>query len=270
MSCRHHTSRKSLIRGMAILCVVTASILACSETTPTAAPVDRSGTFYANATTSMVAGSGRAYITLDAAGAPTELGLAITEAALTALPTTNAEYVFTLPSQASVTAYQHAVVNWVPTGHEPTPYLVPHFDVHFYMISGQARNAITPADPAYATKLALQPPANFLPAGYVMDMGMPRMGMHWLDPASPELSGQPFTSTYLYGSYDGKINFVEPMIAKSYLDSKPSLVKRSVKLPQLGSTTGYQATGYSIVYDETKHEYRIALVDFVRVVATVL
>ena len=253
---------------MAILCVVTASILACSETTPTAAPVDRSGTFYANATTSMVAGSGRAYITLDAAGAPTELGLAITEAALTALPTTNAEYVFTLPSQASVTAYQHAVVNWVPTGHEPTPYLVPHFDVHFYMISGQARNAITPADPAYATKLALQPPANFLPAGYVMDMGMPRMGMHWLDPASPELSGQPFTSTYLYGSYDGKINFVEPMIAKSYLDSKPALAVRPVKLPQQSWTTGYQATAYSTVFDATKKEYRIALVNLVPVVAS--
>ena len=270
MSRVHRTSRKSVIRGMALFCAVASTILACSETTPATAPVDRSGTFYATTTTSMEAGSGRAYITLDAAGAPTELGLAITESALAALPTTNSEYVFALPSQASVTAYRHAVVNWMPAGHEPTPYLVPHFDVHFYMISEQARNAITPADPAYATKLALQPPANFLPAGYVMDTGMPRMGMHWLDSASPELSGSPFTSTYLYGSYDGKITFVEPMIAKSYLDSKPSLVKRSVTLPQLGSTTGYQATGYSIVYDEAKREYRIALVDFVRVVATVL
>ena len=217
----------------------------------------------------MVAGSGRAYLTLDAAGAPTELGLAITESALLGLPTTNLEFVFTLPSEASVTAYQHAVVNWVPAGHGPAPYLVPHFDVHFYMITPQARNAISSADPAYATKLALQPPANFLPAGYVMDTGMERMGMHWRDPAAPELSGQPFTSTYLYGSYDGKITFVEPMIAKSYLDSKPPLVKRAVKLPQLGSKTGYQATAYSIVFDETKHEYRIALVDFVPVVATV-
>ena len=267
MSCRHRTSRGSVIRGIALLCVIAATLLACSETTPTIAPIDRSGTFYGN-TTSMIAGSGRAYLTLDAAGAPTELGLAITEAALAALPTTNSEYVFTLPSQASVTAYQHAVVNWVPTGHEPTPYLVPHFDVHFYMISGQARNAITPADPAYATKLALQPPAGFLPPGYVMDMGMARMGMHWRDPASPELNGQPLTSTLLYGSYDGKITFVEPMIAKSYLDSKPALVVRPLKLPQQYSTTGYQGTAYSTVYDATKNEFRIALVNLVRVVAS--
>ena len=269
MSRTHRTSRRSVIRGMAILGgVVAATILACSDSTPTTPPVDLSGTFYGNSTTSIEAGSGRAYITLDAAGTPTELGLALTEAALAKMPTTNAEYSFALPSQASVTAYQHAVINWAPTGHEPTPYLVPHLDVHFYMISGQARNAISPADPAYATKLANQPPASFLPAGYVMDMGTQRMGMHWRDAAAPELSGQLFTSTYLYGSYDGKITFVEPMIAKSYLDSKPSLVKRSVKLPQLASTTGYHATAYSTVYDETKHEYRIALVDFVRLVAT--
>lgn len=253
---------------MAVLCGVTATMLACSESTPSTAPVDRSGTFYGSTTTSMEAGYGRAYLTLDASGAPTELGVEITESALVTLPTTAAEYVFTLPSQTSVTAYKHAVVNWMPAGHEPAPYLVPHLDVHFYMISAQARNAITPSDPAYATKLALQPPASFLPAGYVMDTGMPRMGMHWRDPAAPELSGQPFTSTYYYGSYDGKITFVEPMIAKSFLDSKPALVKRTVPLPQLGSTTGYQATAYSVVYDEPKRVYRIALVDFVPVVAT--
>lgn len=255
---------------MAVICgMVTATILACSDATPSTAPVDMSGTFYGSTTTSMAAGSGRAYITLDATGAPTELGLAITESALALLPATNTEFTFNLPSQASVTPYQHAVINWVPEGHEPTPYLVPHFDVHFYMITVQARNAISSADPAYATKLARQPSASFLPAGYVIDMGMERMGMHWRNPASPELNGQPFTSTFLYGSYDGKITFVEPMIAKSYLDSKPPLAVRAVPLPQQVSATGYHAKGYSTVYDATKHEYRLALVNFERVVATV-
>jgi hypothetical protein len=268
MSPTHRSSRKSVVRCMATVCaVVAATILACSDTKPTTAPVDRSGTFYGS-TTSMEAGSGRAYVTLDAAGAATELGVAITEAALARLPAANAEFDFDLPGQASVTAYRHAVINWVPTGHEPTPYLVPHFDVHFYQISAQARNGITSADPAYATKLALAPPASFLPAGYVMDMGMERMGMHWSDPTSPELSGQPFTSTFLYGSYDGKIVFGEAMIAKSYLDSKPALVVRPLKLPQLYSTTGYQATAYSTVYDATKTEFRIALVNLVKVVAS--
>jgi hypothetical protein len=145
---------------------------------------------------------------------------------------------------------------------------VPHFDVHFYQISSQARNAITSADPAYATKLALAPPASFLPPGYVMGTGMQRMGMHWSDPASPELNGQPFTSTFLYGSYNGRIVFGEQMIAKSYLESKPALVVRPLKVPQQYSTTGYQATAYSIVYDAAKAEFRFALVNLVPAVAS--
>ncbi|HKH92217.1 MAG TPA: DUF5602 domain-containing protein [Gemmatimonadaceae bacterium] len=260
------SSREHLVRGIAGACVfVAATMLACSESTTE--PPDLSGTFYGGATT-MAGGSGRAYVTLDAAGTPTELGLALTESALDGLPAAKAEFVFTMPSEASATAYQHAAINWAPTGHEPTAYMVPHFDVHFYMISSQARDAITSADPGYATKLALQPTASFLPAGYAIGMPMERMGMHWRDPASPELSGAPFTSTFIYGSYDGRIVFGEPMIAKSYLDSKPALVVRPLKLPQQYSTTGHQATAYSTVYDATKKEFRIALVNLVRVVAS--
>ena len=265
MSAMHRSSRNSAVRSITTICVfVAVSILACSESTT--APADSSGTFYGS-TTTMAGGSGRAYVTLDAAGAPTEIGLALTEAALSGLPAAKAEFVFTMPAEASATAYQHAAINWAPTGHEPTAYMVPHFDVHFYMISSQARDAITSADPAYATKLALQPTASFLPAGYAIGMPMERMGMHWRDPASPELSGAPFTSTFIYGSYDGRIVFGEPMIAKSYLDSKPALVVRPLKLPQQYSTTGYQATAYSTVYDATTKEFRIALVNLVRVVA---
>ena len=260
------SSRQHHARGIAAAFVLVASsMLACSETAT--APPDLSGTFYGS-TTTMANGSGRAYVTLDATGTPTELGVALTETALDGLPTTKAEYVFAFPAEASATAFQHAAINWEPTGHAPAAYLVPHFDFHFYMISSQQREAITSADPSYATKLALQPTASFLPAGYVIGMGMERMGMHWRDPASPELSGAPFTSTFIYGSYDGKIIFAEPMIAKSYLDSKPALVVRPLKLPQQYSTTGQQATAYSTVYDATKKELRIALVDLVRVVAS--
>jgi hypothetical protein len=62
---------------------------------------------------------------------------------------------------------------------------------------------------------------------------------------------------------------VEAMIAKSYLESKPALVVRPVAVPQQVSATGYHARAYSTVYDAAKREYRIALNDFVWVVATV-
>src|SRR5215207_11619226 len=93
------SSREHLVRGIAGACVfVAATMLACSESTT--APPDLSGTFYGS-TTPMAGGSGRAYVTLDAVGAPTEIGLALTEAALDGLSTAKAEFVFAFPAEAS-------------------------------------------------------------------------------------------------------------------------------------------------------------------------
>ena len=41
--------------------------------------------------------------------------------------------------------------------------------------------------------------------------GVPQMGKHWINPASPEIGGgQTFTHTMLYGSYGAQFTFVEP------------------------------------------------------------
>ena len=266
MSHSQHASHVLTIRHVLASCVIIGAVaLACSESTT--AP-DLSGTFYGSATT-MAGGAGRTYVTLDAAGHPTELGVALSEAALTGLPATPAEFVFALPNEATETVFEHAVINWEPTGHGPTPYLVPHFDFHFYMITPEQREAITAADPQYATKLALKPVEQLIPSGYTVGMGSERMGLHWRDPSSPELNGQPFTATFIYGSYDGRITFAEPMIAKSLLDSKPASVSKPVKLPQQYSTSGYHATSYSITYDAATREYRIALTGLIDRVASI-
>ena len=59
-------------------------------------------------------------------------------------------------------------------------------------------------------------PAAFAAAGYVYAPGteVPMMGGHWVDPKAPELNGQVFTKTFLYGSYNGKMIHFEPMITK--------------------------------------------------------
>jgi hypothetical protein len=112
------------------------------------------------------------------------------------------------------TPFDHITVNWEPTGHEPDGiYTVPHFDIHFYKISVDAQMAITgiPGAP---------PPAGYLPASYVIPGAtVPQMGSHWLDPSSPELPPTlaPFTHTFIYGSDNGKVIFLEPMITRSFL-----------------------------------------------------
>jgi len=240
------------------LITITAAVgvlLGCSDsTTP-----DKSGTFFGPVIT-LAGGTARTYVTLDQSGTPTDLGVALTETAFTGLPAASTEFVVTLPAEASATAYKHAVINWQPTGHPPAGvYTVPHFDAHFYMITQAERDAIVLGDAQLAAKMVRPPAAEFVPTGYVSGMASVQMGMHWNDPSAPERNGQPFTYTFIYGSYDGSLIFGEPMVTKAYLETKPAAVVTPLKLPAQYATHGYQATSYTVGYDAAAKEYRIAL-----------
>jgi hypothetical protein len=52
------------------------------------------------------------------------------------------------------------------------------------------------------------------------------MGVHWIDPASHEFHGHDFTATVLYGSYNGEMNFIEPMITRAYSRPGPRSRRR--------------------------------------------
>ncbi len=249
--------RQKETSALALLAVSASVFFACSEST---AP-DQSGTFF-GASAAMATGSGRAYVTLDGSGKPTELGVALTEAALVGLPPTSTEYVFPLPVQSSATAFKSAAINWQPMGHPPMNiFTVPHFDAHFYTITEAERDAISPAtDPQFGAKVLRAPAAGLVPSGYTADaMGIPRMGRHWGDPTAPEHAGQPFAKTFIYGSYDGTFIFAEPMMTKAFLESKPAAVATALKLPAQYSVSGYHPTSYTVAYDAATKEYKIAL-----------
>jgi hypothetical protein len=260
MSQSTRSRRARVLRiAAASVAIASGSVFACSETLPP----DLGGTFFGPVTL-IGGGSGRAYITLDRAGIPTELGLALTEGMLTNLPAAFAEYVFAFPEQASATPFKHAVINWEPNGHPPAGvYTVPHFDFHFYMISNATRAGVVFGDPQLDAKMVRRPTAEFIPAGYAAGMAMANMGLHWLDPQAPERQGQPFTKTFVYGSYDGVFTFGEPMIAKSYLETKPATVVTPVKLPAQYAVRGYHPTSYTVAYDAGTKEYRVALTGLV-------
>src|SRR5690606_13576313 len=122
----------------------------------------------------------------------------------------------------------------------------------------EERNAIDPADPQWARKGDHLPGAGYLPAGWA-DTGtllgaapaataIPRMGLHWLDPASPELNGQPFTTTFLYGSWDGAVIFVEPMVTLAFLESRPAYTG-PVAVAQRYAVPGYHPASYRVYWD---------------------
>ena len=48
-----------------------------------------------------------------------------------------------LPDQAKGYGFDHAELGWNPNGHEPPQlYGIPHFDVHFYMVTSATQMAI--------------------------------------------------------------------------------------------------------------------------------
>ena len=142
---------------------------------------------------------------------PIQIGFEITAGALQDLPHGHGvHYLLSLhPKVKASTIFDHMVANWNSHGHEPGPYLAPHFDFHFYMISSATRLGITANDPLSVAPI----PSGYLPADYIGPIGPePEMGGHCVDVTSPELNGSPFTHTFIYGGYNSKVNFYEPMV----------------------------------------------------------
>lgn len=198
---------------------------------------------------SLGSGKIRTFATISHTGVPSEIGVIMSEGALSGLPTEGLNLVLPLQNHASdATPFTHVYLDWNPNGHEPGPYEVPHFDFHFYMISSADRMTISPSNP----KMELIPAPPLWPNGYIPTPGgVPQMGKHWVNPgASPELCcGQPFNYTLIYGSYDSKFIFIEPMITRAYLQSKQEVTKAFSPLKQFIVPNTYYPSTYQIRTD---------------------
>ncbi len=197
---------------------------------------------------------------LDAAGMVTAIGATFGAAALTGLPATMTETVVALPAAAvSAGPYTVFAANWNPMGHPPPAiYTVPHFDFHFYMISDATRMAIA------GGPVTSPPPAAAVPPDYVGDpVTVPMMGQHFTDSKASEFTGQPFTATLVYGYYGGKMAFVEPMIALSYLNAKQTY-SAAIKQPATYPAPGLYPTHYAVSFDAASNTYTVTLDGLVR------
>lgn len=260
-----------ITRKLTLLLILFATFLTACDSNNSS-----SGTFYGQQK-KLGDGKIRTFVDLGDDGEPTAYGVAFDEKALTGLPTGGDHSnhgnmtVLQLPDVAEFPT-DHISVDWNPNGHEPEGiYTHPHFDFHFYMITEAYRNAMVPADPEYEAKSAKLPEAQYIPQGYVSPPGnlpVPQMGLHWLDPASPELNGATFTKTFIHGSWDGNIIFYEPMITKAFIESVKGMdgqaVVTSIPQPQAFAKPGYYPTTYAVRYDAKKKEYRVALEGLVR------
>lgn len=211
-------------------------------------------------------GTARTMVVEGKEGQPVSVAVVISEKALEGLPAGHSgghdSFISELPMPAKgpKTGYDHATLDWNPTGHAPAGiYTPPHFDVHFYMIDRSTRDAITFKGEA-AAEAAKAPAADLLPPGYVAppDTAVEKMGIHAVNPAGPEFKGKPFTATFIYGYHKGEAVFVEPMVARAFLETKPD-VTLAVPAPKAYSHPGWYPRGYRVAYDAGTKSYVVAM-----------
>ena len=279
-------SRTSLATRSVLLLVaaaLTAAAVRVARPTPAAAAAGLRARY--GAPVAMGNGLARTYVMLDErSGKPVEVGVALSAQALEGLPSHSpdhgpgthgpySEYLLDLPA-GNPTPYRFVEVDWNPHGHGG-PYTAPHFDFHFYRVPVATRNEIDLSAPDFATKAARLPADEEIPARYASThillnttpagMTVPRMGLHWIDTASPELppSNQPFTRTFIVGSWNGQVIFDEPMVTRAFILAQRSgpATAGTIALPAAKryAPAGFYPASYGIRWDEAAGEYRIAL-----------
>jgi hypothetical protein len=216
-------------------------------------------TFYGTAV-SLGDDSARSFVILEADGQPLLIGIQFGEDALNNLPVHTMAgmrdhmYSLSLPVQAKASGIDHLEINWNPMGHDPFPYLQPHFDFHFYYVGQQERNIVV------AGADTVRVPEQYVPKDYISTITAEKnMGVHWIDTTSQELRGSNFTQTLIYGFYKGKMTFIEPMVTRAFLQSQPNF-SASIKQPAAFQVEKYYyPTNYQIKYDAAKRKYQITL-----------
>ncbi|MDQ3101777.1 MAG: hypothetical protein M3R08_10355 [Bacteroidota bacterium] len=96
-------------------------------------------------------------------------------------------------------------------------------------------------------------PDTYFPVG-----GVPQMGVHWLSMLAPELNGQPFTSTMILGTYDGKVTFYEPMFTLDWLLQQTNT---TIPIAQAAAVQedGYYPTEYKVMHTMQPNTYSISI-----------
>lgn len=224
-------------------------------------------------------GTAATFYTEGRSGAPQYLGIWFTTDALDGLPEEPGPEFSTelpLPAEARAANFEWVSADWNPHGHVPADvYDVPHFDFHFYLMDREAvHEQIPPGEcdrngdgtPEFGVSCDVQErgteslPDAQLPSGYVSTgETVPLMGNHWVDSEASEFQGEPFTHTWIYGSFDGRITFLEPMITTRFFENLRGRVVVDVKTPERFPTRGFYPTQYVIRHLRRQDAYAVFL-----------
>jgi hypothetical protein len=242
-------------------------------------------------------GTATSYAELDSQGAPRAIGLAWSAGALDGLPQGpdhhrchgrtkegridtetkcqhTVEQAIPLPDSVARRAdipFKWVLLNWNEVGHiPPGVYDVPHFDVHFMMAPIEKIFAIEPGPcgPEFVRCDQFEIARKPVPEGYVhpdykdVEAVVPAMGNHLIDLTGAEFNKQPFTHSFIFGAYDGKVIFYEEMVTRAHLLARPNRCE-AIKTPKAVAIRGWYPTVSCIRHDAATGENTVSLEQFV-------
>jgi hypothetical protein len=242
-------------------------------------------------------GTVSSYAQLNGGGEPTAIGVVFSPTALDGLPEGGSdhhhcvdrnkdetvdhateciptfEHVIPLPDAVARRAnipFKWVLLNWNPVGHIPPGiYDVPHFDIHFFMEpianvfalrSGLCGPEFFSCDQFEVAKRPV--PTNYVPSDYRdVDAVVPAMGNHLIDLTGPEFNKQPFTRSWIFGVYGGRVIFYEEMVTRAFLLSKPQACV-PIKSPKAVAVSGFYPTVSCLRHSATAGETTVSMETF--------
>lgn len=181
-----------------------------------------------------------------------------------------------LPNEALEAAapFGYVQFNYNPEGHPapaPRVYAEPHFDFHFFLVGLDDVEGIRTGTCAFLIdcemfeRARVPVPAQYMPEGYIeVGAAAGEEGNHLLLSTAPELDDPPaeFRQTFIYGSFDGQIIFLEPMIAASVFRSGLDECHEIVQ-PAAWQVPGSYPTRYCMRHLPAEDAYTVSLEYFV-------
>lgn len=240
--------------------------------------VTRAQTSSQNPEATLFDGTLSSYAKLDAKGNVLEAGVVVPMGVIENAPMSmdmskpmmlKADAVLEFPEVVRKTTFlNHLGLFWNPVGHNPsTRYGAPHWDFHFFTIQPAQAAAIDCTDLSQGDPKAIAPgwlppvPPN-APANQLC---VPLMGFH-SEPLSEFkapgvfVDGQ-FEKVMIGGYYQGRYQFIEPMITKALLEQGKGF-SLPVPVPSsIGQTTRYP-TQFKATFEKTANAYQFAFSDF--------
>lgn len=249
------TKKNAYVKFMvAIACSIL--VIACSDDNDN--PIETPQEVLYGKEISVGKGIVKSFVKKNQQGDPESYGISFSEGALEGLPHEGASYIVPMPD-AHGTLINHVSFDYATHHHAPV-YDTEHITAHFYYISEAEKNAITTTGP----EIDLLPPAEFHPKDYIPTPGgADKMGKHWPDTTAEELHGKPFKRSLIYGSYNGKFIFMEPLIEMNFLKSKPA-AEWPVKEQRKVQTTGFYPASYALSFDQNTKLYSLTFNDLKR------